>query len=98
MAGAHDQFDFIAQLLGVVLAEALIQQRIIDALDDHGRLGDVIFAGFIQMNDVIDHVVDTLEAFAHPDRPGDGRALDTQHRFDLVQQFDRVRGLRGPAC
>jgi hypothetical protein len=27
-----------------------------------------------------------------------GRALDLQHAFDLVEQLDAARGLRGRAC
>jgi hypothetical protein len=40
--------------------------------------------------DQVDHA---LEALAHADRPGHRRALDAEHRLDLVQQFDRILAL-----
>ena len=38
----------------------------------------------------LQQVVHALKALAHADRPGHRRALDLQHRFDLVQQFQRI--------
>jgi hypothetical protein len=35
-------------------------------------------------------VIHAAEVLAHADRPGHRRALDLQHRFDFVQQFQRI--------
>ena len=44
----------------------------------------------IQVDPVLQQVIDALQRAAHADRPGDRRALNLEHRFDLVEQIDRL--------
>jgi len=39
---------------------------------------------------VVQQVIHALKTLAHADRPGHRRALDLQHRLDLVQHFQRI--------
>jgi hypothetical protein len=57
------------------------------ALDDLGRA--LVRLRVEEADAVIVEVVDAAEALAHADRPGHRRALDFQHGFDLVEQFNR---------
>jgi hypothetical protein len=42
---------------------------------------------------VVQQVPDAAEGLAHAERPGDRRAVDLQHRLDLLEQLDRLAHL-----
>jgi hypothetical protein len=89
MRGAVHQLHFHLQLVHLQ-REHLLQARIVDALDDlEGAVG-LFFAGLEQHDLVVQQVVHAAEVLAHADRPGHRRALDLQHRFQLVEQFQRI--------
>src|SRR5574343_483547 len=67
------------------------ETRVVEALDDLGRalLGLRVEEG----DGVVVEVIDTAETLAHADRPGHRRALDAEHRFDFVEQVNRLLAL-----
>ena len=89
MAGALYQFNIFPQFQSIC-TQSFIEQGVINTLDDLRLLGDVIFAGFVKVYRIIKQVIDAFEPAAHADRPGDRRALDTQHGFNLIEQIDGV--------
>ena len=86
------QFHFHAQLVHLE-REHLLQARVVDALDDFEGAVGFFFAGFEQHDLVVQQVIHAAEVLAHADRPGDGRALDLQHRFKFVEQIQRIARL-----
>ncbi|MCY1218841.1 hypothetical protein D9M72_307930 [compost metagenome] len=89
MAGALHQFQFLDEALVEVaqVGAGLIRVELVD----HLHLGALVtVAGGVDDDLVLGQVVHALEVLVAADRPGDGRSLDLQHRFDLVEQFDGV--------
>jgi hypothetical protein len=66
------------------------QRRVVNA-DYHLRiLLDVVAPRLVQKHRIVGNVVHPLEPSSHANRPGHRRALDAEHRFNLIQQFDRL--------
>ncbi len=92
MARAAHQLHLLAQLRGL-FTQALVQQRIIETRYDLAGLDSAAVACREKMHLVIDQVVYALEPLATADWPCYGRALDVEHRLDLVHELHRVAGL-----
>jgi hypothetical protein len=97
MRGPLHQFQFVAQFGQHRGTDACFQARVVQRCEDRRVLRVKLRPGFVQVHFAGDQVHHALEALAHADRPGDRRALDAEHAFDFVQQFDRL-ALRDRAC
>jgi hypothetical protein len=85
--GATHQIDIVAQLFGLVTDEG-VQARIVEALDQLCR--PFLGTGIEHGDRIVIKVIDAAETLAHADRPGHGGGADAQHRFNLVEQVDRL--------
>jgi hypothetical protein len=89
VAGALHQFQLLDETL-VLVAQVGAGFVGVELLDDLGFGALVTVTGGVDNDVVVGQVVHALEVAVATDRPGDRRGLDLQHRFDLVEQFDRV--------
>jgi hypothetical protein len=86
---AMHQLDFHFQLFDFQW-EHLDQLGVVDALDDLDIAVGAFLASLEQHDLIAQQVVHATEILAHADGPGHRRALDLQHRFQLIQQFQRI--------
>ncbi len=89
VTGPLDQFQFLHEAV-VQVAQQGAGLVAVQALDDALFGALVAVARRIDVNAVVGQMIDTLEIAVAADRPGDGRGLDAQHLFDLVEQLDGV--------
>ena len=88
-AGATHQFDFAVH--GLEFHRVLRAQGFdLGAAQRLEVLPGLFLARGEAQHFVIDQVIDAVKAFAHADRPGHRRAMQLEHRFDLVEQFERI--------
>ncbi len=88
-AGAAHQFHLLEKLPGIQSprnsrASSLAMPAMVSCVPTRP-----FSTGNVHVDLVFDQVIDAEQIAAHADRPGDRRALNLQHAFDLVQQFDR---------
>ena len=84
-----EQFDVFAQFLGIAFADAFVKQRVVKAFDGYA-LRDGLLAGCIEVERRFEEVIDTLEAFADVDGPGEW----TAGYLELLLHFvDEVEGI-----
>jgi len=89
VTGALDQLQLLDEIV-VHVAQVRAGFVGIQLLDDPRLDAFVAVAGHENDDAVLGQVVHALEVAIAADRPGDGRGLDLQDRFDLVEQFDGV--------
>ena len=86
------QFNIVAQCLGLTTQE-VIQQWIRQVPDNDTRLPDGFPSGLEYVQLTPEEVVDALETFPHPNRPGQGGAFDLQFILDLIENIQRGQSL-----
>jgi hypothetical protein len=92
VAGALDQLDVLAQAAHLQ-REEFVELRVVEALDEFGFAAGVLLARLEAHQLLVQQVPDAAEGLAHAERPGDRRAVDLQHRLDLLEQLDRLAHL-----
>ncbi len=93
MRSALHQLQLIAHFAQHVRADAGFDLRIVERFEDRRILAGKIAARFVQVYFAGDQMDHAFQAITHADGPGHRRALDAEHRFDLVEQVDRVLAL-----
>ena len=91
-ARVADQVHVVPQRADLV-GEQRVEPRIAQALDQLRIVGDALLARREALQAVVPQVEHAAEALAHADRPVDRRAVDLQHRLDLVLQRERLAHL-----
>src|SRR5690606_4373583 len=87
-ARAADQLDLFDDPLDGV-AEPLSRRVRRDPVDALDLRQSAAVSAVIEVDPILEQVIETAKLAPHADRPGDGRALDLQHRLDLVEQLER---------
>ena len=70
-----------------------VELRVVEARDRLGVVGTRSSPGAKRMSVSSRRSNTPLEAAAHADRPGDRRAVDAEHRLDLLEQLERLAHL-----
>jgi hypothetical protein len=90
-ARALNQVNILAQLADLA-GKLGVEDRIVEAIEPLRFATPLLPGGKVQQA-VIEQVIDAAKGLAHADRPGDRRALDAQHRFDLLEQVEGLAHL-----
>src|SRR5450830_1026829 len=88
---AMHQFDFHLELFDFQ-REHLDQLGIVDTLDDFDIAVGAFFTSLEQHDFIAQQVLHAAKTFAHANRPGYRRALNLQHRFQFIEQLQRIAG------
>src|SRR5438477_10835823 len=83
------ELDVVAKRLHF-LGKQLVEPGIGEPFDELGVVAPAVFAGREAHQAIPQQVEDPAKALAHAYRPADRRAVDLQHRFDLLQQRHRL--------
>jgi hypothetical protein len=84
-ACAAQEIDVVAKRFDLV-REELGQPRVVDAFDDLRVLAAPLLARREAPQAIVAKIEHAAKRLAHADRPGDGRAVDGEHRLDLLDE------------
>jgi hypothetical protein len=90
-AGAADQLDVLAQL-AISIGKSSSSFGVVEALDQLAS-PPALLARREAHQLVVQQVDRRRGRLAHAERPGDRRAVDLQHRLDLLEQLERLAHL-----
>ena len=87
-----EEFDILAELVGILFAYTGIEFWVIQTIDSHA-LRDSLLAWGIEVEALLIKVIDTLEALADVDRPSHRTASNLELLLQFVQEVERILAL-----